>query len=209
MRCVLVSGILATLIGWAGATQSVSGVQYRIDAAASRIELSVYKEGILKVFGHNHLISAKDFSGTVYFVAGRVTDSSVTLSIEARSLTVLDPDTSEKDRHDVQETMAGAQVLDVARHEKITFRSTGVSRVKRPGNDWEVTLDGMLNLHGVEKPVTLPVRIHIENNRLHAEGEVYVLQTDFGMTPIRVGGGAVKVKDQVKISFSIVAEKTN
>ncbi len=209
MKCGLVSGILAALIGWAGATQSVSGVQYRIDAAASRIELSVYKEGILKIFGHNHLIAAKDFSGSVYFAAGRVTDSTVTLSIEARSLTVLDPEASEKDRRDVQETMAGPQVLDAAKHGKITFRSTGVSRIKKPGTDWEVTLDGMLNLHGVEKLVTLPVRIHIENNRLRAEGEAYVLQTDFGMAPVQVGGGAVKVKDQVKISFSIVAEKTN
>jgi polyisoprenoid-binding protein YceI len=205
----LISGILAVLIGWAGPAQTGPGVQYRIDASASRIELSVYKEGILKIFGHNHLIAAKKFSGSVYFEAGRVTDSTVALSIDARSLTVLDPDASEKDRHDVQETMAGLQVLDVARHEKITFRSTGVSLVKRTGDDWAITLDGMLNLHGVEKPVTLPVRIRIENNRLHAEGETTVLQTDFGMTPVKVGGGAVKVKDQVKISFNIVAERTD
>jgi polyisoprenoid-binding protein YceI len=145
----------------------------------------------------------------VYFAAGRVSDSSVTLSIEARSLTVLDPDASEKDRRDVQATMAGAQVLDVARYEKITFRSTRVSRIKQVGNDWEVILDGLLNLHGVEKPITLPVRIHIESNRLRAEGEAHVLQTNFGMTPVRVGGGAVKVKDEVKIGFSIVADQTS
>ncbi len=205
----LACAALAALIGWGGTPQSAPAVSYRISAAASKVEISVYKEGILKAFGHNHLIAAKDFSGSVYFAAGRVSDSSVTLSIEARSLTVLDPDASEKDRRDVQATMAGAQVLDVARYEKITFRSTRVSRIKQVGNDWEVILDGLLNLHGVEKPITLPVRIHIESNRLRAEGEAHVLQTNFGMTPVRVGGGAVKVKDEVKIGFSIVADQTS
>ena len=201
------SGILVVLIGWAGTIQSPPAVDYGIDAAASRIELSVYKEGILRIFGHDHLIAAKDFAGSVHFVASRVSDSSVNLNIEAGSLTVLDPDTSEKDRRDVQTTMEGAQVLDVARHAKITFRSTGVSQVKRPAGDWELTLAGTLNLHGVQKSITLPVRIHLENDRLYAKGEVYLLQTDFGMTPIKVGGGTVKVKNQVKVSFNIVAAK--
>jgi len=32
-------------------------------------------------------------------------------------------------------------------------------------------------------------------------------QTDFGITPIKVGGGSVKVKNKVRIRFELVAEK--
>ena len=34
-------------------------------------------------------------------------------------------------------------------------------------------------------------------------GEVTISQHDFGIEPIRIAGGAVKVKDQLKIAFEI------
>jgi hypothetical protein len=41
---------------------------------------------------------------------------------------------------------------------------------------------------------------------LSAEGDVSLLQTDFGITPIKVGGGAVKVKDKIRMRFDVVAD---
>jgi hypothetical protein len=32
-----------------------------------------------------------------------------------------------------------------------------------------------------------------------------LLQTDFGITPIKIGGGAVKVKNKVRVRFDVVA----
>ena len=37
-------------------------------------------------------------------------------------------------------------------------------------------------------------------------GEVSLLHTDFGIIPIRVGGGTVKVKDKIRIRFDVVAD---
>ena len=31
--------------------------------------------------------------------------------------------------------------------------------------------------------------------------------TDFGIKPVKVAGGSVRVKDRVKVSFTIVAER--
>ncbi len=39
----------------------------------------------------------------------------------------------------------------------------------------------------------------------HYTGSATVRQSDFGMTPIRIAGGTVQVKDDVKIDFDIVA----
>jgi hypothetical protein len=36
-------------------------------------------------------------------------------------------------------------------------------------------------------------------------GEVTINQRDYGIEPIRIAGGAVKVKDEVKIVFEIVS----
>ena len=207
MRFSCIFGVLVAFITVTASAQAPSGAMYGIAVAGSTLQVSVFREGLLKVFGHDHLIAAKSFSGTVNFHADKVEESSISLNIEAKSLTVLDSVEAEKDRRDVQATMAGAQVLDVESFPRITFRSTGVHLIKKAGSDWEVTLDGKLNLHGVEKPISFPVRIHQENTRLIVHGDVFITQTDFGIEPVKVAGGTVRVKDRVKLNFTIVAEK--
>jgi polyisoprenoid-binding protein YceI len=205
LRYIIV--VLAALITVTAAAQSPSGALYGIVAAGSTIKVGVFREGVLKAFGHDHLIAAKSFTGAVHFNADKVEESSLTLNIEAKSLTVLASGEAEKDRRDVQATMVGAQVLGVESFPRITFRSTGVHQIKKAGADWEITLAGKLNLHGVEKPITLPVRVHLDTTRLTAHGEVFIAQTDFGIKPVKVAGGTVRVKDRVKVSFTIVAER--
>ena len=207
MRLSYTIGVLAALITLTAAAQPPSGAVYGIVAAGSKIHVAVFKEGLLKAFGHDHLIAAKSFSGAVHFNADKVEETSLALDIEAKSLTVLDPGEAEKDRREVRATMLGAQVLGVESFPRITFRSTAVHQVKKAGAEWEATLAGKLNLHGVEKPITVPVRIRLDNTRLTVQGEIFIAQTDFGIKPVKVAGGAVKVKDRVKVSFTIVAER--
>lgn len=135
-------------------------------------------------------------------------NSSVSLRVQTVSLTVVDPGESEKDRHDVQTTMAGEKVLNVAKYPEITFTSTAVSATKQTADGWELNLSGKLNLHGTEKTVSFPLHLRKEGNELRARGEVPLLQTDYGITPVKGGGGAVKVKNQVRISFDIVATRS-
>src|SRR5260370_2439748 len=85
---------------------------YSVDSARSKLEIAVYKEGFFRAFGHNHLIAAKSVSGQVLFDARKVEDSSVRLKVPAASLSVADPGESEKDRKDVQATMAHHTRLD-------------------------------------------------------------------------------------------------
>lgn len=189
------------------ATLPQESSNYSIDVAQSKVEIHVGKEGAFKAFGHDHLISAKQVSGQAHFDPQKVDQSSVHLKMPTKSITVVDPGESEKDRQEVQATMEGEKVLDVAKFAEITFTSTGVSAAKKSSDGWELTLTGKLNLHGVEKPVSFPLRVRADANVLRGQGELSVLQTDYGITPVKVGGGTVKVKDKLKITFEIVARK--
>jgi polyisoprenoid-binding protein YceI len=180
---------------------------YSIDPQQSKMEIHVGKEGAFKAFGHDHLIEAKQVSGEVQFNPQNIDQSSVRLQVPTKSITVIDPGESEKDRKEVQANMEGEKVLDVAKFPEITFVSTSISAAKKTSDGWELTLSGKLNLHGVEKPVSFPLHLRANNNELRAEGEVSILQTDYGITPVKVGGGTVKVKDKLKITFNIVASK--
>jgi polyisoprenoid-binding protein YceI len=182
---------------------------YSIDSQQSKVEIHVGKEGAFKAFGHDHLISARQVSGQAQFDPQKIDQSSVTLRIPTKSITVVDPGESEKDRQDVQATMEGEKVLDVGKFPEITFASSSVSAAKKTSDGWELTLVGKLNLHGVEKPVSFPLHIRADASGLHGQGELSVLQTDYGITPVKVGGGTVKVKDKLKITFDIVATKNH
>jgi polyisoprenoid-binding protein YceI len=113
---------------------------------------------------------------------------------------VLDPDLAAAKRAEVQAGMVGDKVLDVAKYPEITFSSTMVTAVG--ADKWTVV--GRLTIRGEARMITVPVVRQSETYR----GSVEIKQRDFGIEPISVAGGTVKVKDQLKIEFDIVA-RTN
>jgi polyisoprenoid-binding protein YceI len=64
-------------------------------------------------------------------------------------------------------------------------------------------VSGSLTIHGVTRVVTFPVVLSDGRYR----GETRLRQTDFGIKPIRIAGGTVSVKDELKIEFDIVEAK--
>ena len=200
---------LVFLLPLVSVTRAQQTAEYSIDPRMSKLEINVYREGLLKAFGHDHLIEAKEVAGSVQFDAKKIENSSVRLMVEAKSLTAIDPGESEKDRREVQATMTGEKVLDASKFPEIVFSSTSVSDPRQTADGWELTLIGKLDLHGVEKPVRFLLHVHSEGSQLRAQGEVSLLQTEYGIKPVAVGGGSVKVKDKLKISFAIGATRTN
>lgn len=181
---------------------------YVIDSQKSKIEVQVAREGFFKAFGHDHLISAKEFSGEVQLDSAKLENSSVSFTIESKSLAVVDPGESEKDRKDVQDTMLGEEVLDVGRYPQIQFSSSSVKVVSNKKGIYELQVEGTLSLHGAKKPVTTPVRAQImKDGTLSVYAEVPLLQSDYGITPVKVAGGTVRVKDRLKLTFQILARK--
>ena len=103
--------LLVALLTFPWSARAQDKVTYAIDPEKSRIEIHVGKEGFFKAFGHDHLIAAKEFSGQAQFDPQKIEGSTVAFEVTAKSLTVVDPGESEKDRQEVQKTMLGNQVL--------------------------------------------------------------------------------------------------
>ena len=161
-----------------------------IDAEHSRITIHVDKTGLFSFAGDKHEISAPITSGTIDDKAG-----TVEFTIDARKLQVLDPQLDEKKRAEVQKTMLGPAVLDSDKYPEITFRSTKATA--EGSNAWNVT--GDLTLHGQTHPVLVSAK---KEHGIYA-GSAKLKQTDFGITPVAVGGGTVKVKDELKLDFQV------
>jgi hypothetical protein len=57
-----------------------------------------------------------------------------------------------------------------------------------------------LGMHGTVRPLTMKVRK--EGDRY--KGSVTVKQSEYGIVPVTIAGGVVRVKDEVEIDFAIV-----
>jgi polyisoprenoid-binding protein YceI len=151
-----------------------------IDPERSVLTVHVYKAGLFSSFGHDHEIRAPIQTGTF-----NEEKNTVQFVIDARTLRVRDADVSDKDRAEVQATMLGPKVLDSERFREIRFHSTDVR--------------GDLSLHGQTRPVEAVVE---RQNNVY-RGSTQLRQKDFGIRPVSVAGGSVKVKDEVRIEFEI------
>jgi polyisoprenoid-binding protein YceI len=171
---------------------AAAAAQQPIDVAHSTLTVRVYKSGLFSGFAHDHEVRAPITAGTV-----DEAKSTVELRVQADKLEVVDPEASPKTRAEIQQTMLGPQVLDTVHFPEIAFRSTTVERLG--AGQWRV--HGELTLHGQTHPVDVEVTLAGG----HYRGTARLKQRDFGMAPISIMGGTVKVKDEVRVEFDIVA----
>ncbi len=164
--------------------------QQPIDIRKSVMTVRVYKAGVFSAFGHDHQIAAPIAGGSADTAAHHVE-----LRVDAGSLRMRDVKGSEKDHDEIQKTMLGPDVLDVERHREIVFRSTAVEPMGE--GSWKV--QGDLTLHGQTHPVT----VEVSQKDGHYIGSSLLKQTEFGIKPVRIAGGTVRVKNEVRIEFDI------
>ncbi len=175
-----------------GYAQSV----HPIDPQRSVLTVKVYKAGLLGGFGHNHEIQGPIRQGTVDEEKG-----TVELVIDTRRLKVVDQDISDKDRSEIQQAMDGPKVLDVEHFPEIRFRSTAAHSTGE--NKW--TLQGELEIHGQTRPVALEVSRYAgtASEAARYRGAIELRQRDFGIRPYSAAGGAIKVKDEIRVEFDV------
>jgi hypothetical protein len=164
-----------------------------IDTQRSSITIHVGKSGLFSAAAHDHTISAPISSGAILESAPR----HVEFRVETAKMTVQpDPKIDAKDQATIQTHME-EMTLETKKFPEITFRSSGVQKLA--AGQWKV--DGDLSLHGVTKAVSLTVKQTGESYTTHT----VLKQTDFGIKPLSIGGGMIKVRNEVEIDFQIFA----
>lgn len=188
----------------AGAAAPASTVS-ELDATRSRVIVEVGKAGAFSfVAGHSHKIQAP-IRGTLSVDPDHPEGASAAFEIRKGDLKVMDDGEPPGDAPKVQETMASEQVLDVSRYPTVTFKSRDVQVRQRSGNALDLTINGDLTLHGNTRFIAVSVHAELAPGTVTAQGTFSVKQTDYGMKPVSVAGGTVRVKDELKVRFTIVA----
>jgi polyisoprenoid-binding protein YceI len=197
----------AALLGLEGTGAAApADAPYVVVESKSSVRVHVGKAGLLSFAGHLHEVLAP-VAGTVTADAANLGASRVDLTFASARLTVLAAGAPEGEPPKVEEVMRGPAVLDVVRFPEIRFHSTMVTGRGVSASSYELRVTGELSLHGVAKEIAVPVKVEVEGRALIATGQLTLRHDQFGMKPVTAGGGAVKVANEIKIDFRIVAER--
>ena len=167
--------------------------QVSIDCARSKLLVHASKSGLFSGLANNldNLeVEAPIAEGTVDEVAQRVN-----LVIDSRNMKVVDPQLPADKRRQVQERILGPKVLDSERYPRIMFESTKVQQV----GQGKFLVRGRLFLRGVTRLISVSLR----RENAQYVGTSTLRQSEFGIRPITIAGGTVKVKDELQIEFDI------
>jgi polyisoprenoid-binding protein YceI len=162
-----------------------------IDIQHSKMTVYVYKRGLFAFLADNHEIAAPISAGSYEGAA-----NAVNVTVDATKMKVLDPSLPADRRASVQSSMTGPQVLDVAKYPTIAFRSTKIETI----DPTHLNVTGDLTLHGQTHAIGFQV---VKADAAHFSGAASIRQTQFGITPIRIAGGVVSVRDDVRVEFDI------
>ncbi|HTV50164.1 MAG TPA: hypothetical protein VME21_03190 [Steroidobacteraceae bacterium] len=196
---------------------ATQGTAYAVVSAQSLLSILVYRSGPLASLGHNHVIASHALAGEID-IAAPLTRSACELRLAADSFTVDEPAlraqagadfaaaVPEEARAGTRQNLLGPGVLAAAAHPLIEARCAGFeSSTPLQADAGELRALLQVRLRGLTRTLTFPIRYRLTAQRLEADGELDVRQSELGLTPFSILLGALRVRDEMSVRLHVVA----
>ena len=186
---------------------------FQVDAAASLLQIFVYRGGAMARLGHNHVIASRHLAGAVYVTRDPL-DTRFDVNFPVSELTIDEPGLREaagadfppqvpqSAREGTRTNLLSEALLDAANHPQIRLRTTDV-RTAQGGYDVGV----QVSFRGSNYSMRVPVAVSRDSGALVATGEFALKQSDLGLRPFSVAMGTLVVLDEMKVRFKLTARQ--
>jgi polyisoprenoid-binding protein YceI len=189
----------------AGTKRGLVPVKFVIDATASRFTVQAFAAGLLSSFGHNPTMSIRDFSGEMECQPETFDQASIRFTVRTGAMEVLD-EMKRDDRRKLEQEMYGT-VLEVSRFPEAEFESKSIGVQKLSADLLAVHVTGDLTFHGATQSQSFDARVTRMGTMLRISGDFPLSQSEYGIKPFSAAGGTLRLKDEVKFSFELVARQ--
>jgi hypothetical protein len=179
---------------------------FRVDSRESLLVIEVRRSGSLARLGHDHVVASHEVGGYVAPGEGRA-DLVVALerlAVDEAALRAEAGFDSQPTESDIEGTRTN-MLEKVLEAEKFPFALIRVSGSDARQGD--VTLSVAITLHGNTRTLQVPAKIDADAGGMSMTGRLSFDQTDFGITPYSLLGGAIAVKNGVELRFRIRARR--
>lgn len=182
------------------AAVNVPAGDYKLDKSHASLIFRVDHLGFSK-----YTARFKHFDAQLKFDPANLAVSSVTVSVDPRSLETDFPDPA---KHDFNAALQGEQWLDAAKYPEIAFRSTAIEVTN--ANAMRIT--GDFSLHGVTRPLTLQATFNggyaghpmDPNARIGFSAHGSLKRSEFGIAyGIPAPGTTMGVSDEVEVIIEV------
>src|SRR5438128_8566153 len=179
---------------------------FRVDSRESLVVIEVRRGGSLARLGHDHVVASHEVGGYVAPDEGRA-DLYVQLErleVDEAALRAEAGFDTQPTESDIEGTRANmlVRVLEADRFPFALIRVSGVGSSRR-----EAAMSVAITLHGVTRALQAPARIDADADLIEVSGRLSFDQTDFGITPYSVLGGAIAVRNGVDLRFRVRARR--
>jgi hypothetical protein len=184
---------------------------WTLDQGASELRVLVYRSGTLARLGHNHVLRARDLDALAWAGPdGSPVGAGLDLRIPVAQFLVDDPAdraaagpeftaaVSDEARAGTLANLLRAEVLAAAEFPELLVRATVVSLV---GTAAVARCD--VTIRGITRAIEVPLELHEDDAGLVAAGRFALRQSEYGMEPFSIGGGAIAVADEVQVVFKL------
>ena len=209
-RWITVVG-LSCLVIVGGLAAPASAATFRVDPSRSSLVVQIFRDGVAAKLGHDHVVQATAFSGSVTYDPSAPGRSSVAAQVQTATLKADDAETrrrfglegqpSANDVAEIDKSMKAEGQLDVARFPAITFTSTTIT----PDTPDRYLVAGDLTIRGVTRAVQFPANVVMEGRVFRATATLTFMQSAFGYKPYSALLGAIRNKDAVMLHIDLVA----
>src|ERR1700688_3390487 len=187
----------------AGTQRGLAPLRFKIDKAVSRFSVQAFATGLLSVFGHNPRIGIGAYEGEITFIPETYAQAFVRITVPTSAMEVQD-EMKKDDRKKLEEEMYG-NVLEIDRFPMALFESKEIAIQSLATDLLQALVTGDLSFHGVTRSLSFDARVNIVGTMLRISGEFPLRQTDYGIKPVSFAAGALRLKDELKFSFNLVA----
>jgi hypothetical protein len=176
---------------------------FRIDPVLSLVVIEVHRGGSLAHLGHDHVIASHNVRG---YVAPN--DARADLYIRLDELVVDEPELRAQAHFDTQPSeaaIAGTRDNMLGQFHAEQYPYALISAESADPDATGPLLNVSITLNGTTRAEHIAAQIEQTADRLTVHGSVALEQTDFGIVPFSILGGAIQVQDRVDVRFLIHA----
>jgi polyisoprenoid-binding protein YceI len=178
---------------------------YEVDPASSLVVIEVRRGGTLAHLGHDHVVASHDLRGYMAPADGRAD-----LYLRLDRLVVDERDLRAEAQFDTQPSDEAIAATRTNMLEKLGAHAHPWALVAVRDAAIDATgsrMNATLTLNGNTRAMDLSPQIVLAAGEVGVDGRVALEQTNFGITPFSILGGALRVQDQVAVRFRIRARR--
>jgi polyisoprenoid-binding protein YceI len=186
------------------------GTILRLDAQQSTVRIFAFRGGRAPKLGHNHVLSAPEFSGFLYLPPGGPAGARFDLEFRLDRLELDDPRIRAKLGASFAAELTPAEVGNTRAHmlgadnlQADRFPFVRIHSLEITGEGSTFAAGIAVEMHGQKKTLWVPLTVEGLPHRITVTGAFILRQSDFGVQPYSALAGLIAVQDAVLVEFTL------